>query len=65
MAEVTEPLAVGIAKAAELLSVSRRKMHDLTQPRGPIRAVRIGRDRRYPIDELRRFLRDGMPESSK
>lgn len=55
-----EPLAVNSRRAAELLDISTRKLWSLTSPRGPIKSVCIGREHRYAVDELRRFLRDGV-----
>lgn len=50
------PLAVPPRDAAKMLSVSERTLWGLTQPRGPIHAVKIGRLVRYPIESLRGYL---------
>jgi excisionase family DNA binding protein len=42
--------------AAASLSVSQRTLWSLTHPRGPIRAVRIGRAVRYATDALRDYV---------
>ena len=52
-----EPLVVDSGTAAKLLGVSPRTLWGETAPRGPIRAVRIGkRCLRYPVEELNRYL---------
>ncbi|TWU59705.1 hypothetical protein V7x_54790 [Crateriforma conspicua] len=53
-----EPLTVNSRKAAQLLDISPRKLQDLTAPRGPIKSVKIGRVHSYPVEHLRRYLRD-------
>ena len=41
-------------EAADALGISQRTLHDLTAPRGPLRAVRLGdRTLRYAIESLR------------
>ena len=42
--------------AAEALSVSPRKLWALTEPRGPIRCIRIGRAVRYDVRDLRAWI---------
>ncbi len=59
MHEPTE-LAVSKRKAAEMLSISVKTLWSMTTPRGPIRALRIGRGVRYPLDELRRWISENM-----
>jgi hypothetical protein len=55
-----KPLSVSTHQAAQLLSISPRKLFDLTAPRGPIRVVKVGRSNRYAVEELQRFLREHM-----
>lgn len=46
-----------IDEVAKVLNVSQRKVWALTQPRGPIRAVRLGkRSVRYAPDDVQRYL---------
>ena len=53
----TAPLAVNSREAARILSISERTLWSMTQPRGPIPAVRIGaRSVRYSVEALRRYL---------
>jgi excisionase family DNA binding protein len=50
------PLLLTPREAAEALAVSERTLWSLTWPRGPIRAVRIGRSVRYAPDALRAWV---------
>lgn len=43
-------------EAAERLSISERKLWDLTAPRGPIPSVRIGRSVRYYLADLTAWI---------
>lgn len=54
-----EKLAVEAKVAAEMLSLSRRRLRDYTVPNGPIRAIRLKRKLLYPVRELERFLAGG------
>lgn len=38
---VAQPLLISAKNAAQLLSISTRKLHDLTAPKGPIPVVRL------------------------
>jgi predicted DNA-binding transcriptional regulator AlpA len=42
--------------AEQVLCISERTLWSLTQPRGPIPAIRIGRSVRYQLAELRRWV---------
>jgi hypothetical protein len=42
--------------AAAFLAVSERSLWGWTAPRGPIRAVRVGRSVRYALTELQRWI---------
>lgn len=56
-----EPLALDPIQAARSLAISERTLFSLTHPRGPIRAVKVGpgmKLNRYPVEELRRYLRE-------
>ncbi|MEM7210312.1 MAG: helix-turn-helix domain-containing protein [Pseudomonadota bacterium] len=48
-------------EAAELLRVSDRTLYNLTQPRGPIRPVRLGGAIRYAIQDVREAV-EGMKD---
>ena len=50
------PLLLPPRQAAEMLSISTRKLWSLTTPRGPIKATRIGSSVRYSAAELQRFV---------
>jgi len=50
------PLAVGFAKAAELLGVSRNTLRRLAKE-GRLRTVLVGRRRLIPYDALQDLLR--------
>ncbi len=53
-----EPLALRPKDAAKALGVGQRTLWALTQPRGPIPAVKLGVCVLYPIGELRKWLAD-------
>lgn len=44
-------------EAARTLSISEKKLWSLTEPRGPIRAVRLGGRILYSPEALRAFIR--------
>ena len=46
------PLLLDAKAAAKALSISERTLWGLTEPRGPIRCIRIGRAVRYSPGEL-------------
>ena len=50
------PLALSPRDAARALSLSEKGLWNLTQPRGPIPAAKIGRLVRYDIRDLIAFL---------
>lgn len=56
-----EPICVRPREAAKLLGISQRLLWELTQPRGPIPCVKLGKSRRapvlYAVEELRRWAR--------
>ena len=52
----TARLLLTVREAAEALSISDRKLWDLTEPRGPIRCVRVGRAVRYHPPDLERWI---------
>ena len=47
-----------IPQAARALNLSERKLRELTAPRGPVPAVRLGRMIRYRVETLRAFAAD-------
>ncbi len=51
-----ERLLLTPREAAETLSVCEKSLWSLTQPRGPIRCVRLGRSVRYSLESLREFI---------
>jgi excisionase family DNA binding protein len=50
-----EKLLYDTREAARLLSISRTKVYELMAS-GELASVRIGRSRRIPAEELRRFV---------
>ncbi len=56
--QITGPqiLLLNSRDAAKALSISERTLWGLTEPRGPIRCVRIGRAVRYDPHDLRQFI---------
>jgi predicted DNA-binding transcriptional regulator AlpA len=50
------PLLLSARNAARTLAVSQRTLWGMTYPRGPIRAVRIGRAVRYALADLQRWI---------
>jgi predicted DNA-binding transcriptional regulator AlpA len=55
-AQAPPKLLLDARAAAEALSISARSLWSLTQPRGPIPSVRIGRSVRYDPRDLREFI---------
>jgi hypothetical protein len=49
-------LALRPRDAARALSISEKSLWNLTQPRGPIPAAKVGRVVLYDIRDLQRFL---------
>jgi len=49
-------LLTKVPEAAKALSISERKLWDLSEPRGPIPVVRIGRAVRYDRRDLRAWI---------
>jgi excisionase family DNA binding protein len=45
-------------EAADALRISPKSLYSLTSPRGPIRAVRIGRSVRYAASTLAKWIAD-------
>jgi excisionase family DNA binding protein len=56
------PLLLDAKQAAKALGISERTLWSLTAPRGPIRAIRIGRAVRYSVRELERFIEQSGSE---
>jgi hypothetical protein len=54
----SDSLALRPREAAKALGIGQRLLWDLTAPRGPIPAVRVGRCILYPVDGLKRWLAD-------
>jgi excisionase family DNA binding protein len=55
---LSDALALRPKEAAKRLGISPRKLWDLTQPRGPIRVVRVGSCCLYPVEALRAWLNE-------
>ena len=54
---MTDRLLLNPRDAARALSISERTLWGLTAPRGPIRAVRVGkRLQRYAVGDLERWI---------
>ncbi len=49
---VAAPIAVRPDTAAEMLAIGATKLWEVTQPRGPLRCIRIGRGVRYRVTDL-------------
>lgn len=54
--ENTRPLAMRPREAAQALSMSEKALWNLTQPRGPIPAAKVGRLVLYDVRDLLGFL---------
>lgn len=54
----TEQLLLTPREAAEALAISERTLWGLTQPRGSIPCIRLGRAVRYSTDDLRRWIEE-------
>jgi hypothetical protein len=50
------PLALSPRDAARALSMSEKGLWNVTAPRGPLRAAKIGRLVRYDVRDLQAFL---------
>lgn len=53
---VLAKLLAKVPEAAGALAISERKLWELTDPRGPIPCVRIGRSVRYDLRDLRTYI---------
>ncbi len=53
---MSDSLLLDAAAAAETLGVSKRTLHRITIPRGPLPSVCIGRSVRYSLDDIRNFI---------
>lgn len=54
---LSSAMLMRIDEVAKLLDVSERTVWALTQPRGPIRAIRVGkRSVRYAADDIQRYM---------
>jgi excisionase family DNA binding protein len=54
---VPDPLLLTPPQAAKLLAISPRTLWGLSQPRGPVPTVKIGRLVRYSREALEAFVR--------
>jgi excisionase family DNA binding protein len=50
-----DPILMNTREAARALSISERKLWDLTAPRGPIPSLKFGRSVRYRPEDLREW----------
>lgn len=53
-----EKILLSKGEAAQVLSISEKKLWNLTFPRGPIQAVRLGARVLYSPETLRAFIRE-------
>ena len=58
------PLLIDASAAADLLSIGRRKLWELTN-RGAIPSRRIGRAVRYSVADLRDWVANGCPSEPR
>ena len=58
--DATAPALADPNTAAKYLAISPRSLWSITEPRGPIRVVRIGRLVRYPLAELQRYISENL-----
>lgn len=54
MSTATQTLKV--PEVMERLQISRTTLHRITQPRGPLYAVRIGSSLRYPVEAVEAYI---------
>ena len=57
-----EKLLLTPREAAQALSVCEKRLWSLTNPRGPIRCVRLNRSVRYSPETLREFIASQQAE---
>lgn len=57
-----DPILMNTREAARALSISERKLWDLTAPRGPIPSVKLGRSVRYRPEDLRDWAAEAKTE---
>jgi hypothetical protein len=57
-AHIAAALLLTARDAAQRLAVCEKTLWNLSQPRGPIPVVRIGRAVRYAVADLELFIRD-------
>jgi predicted DNA-binding transcriptional regulator AlpA len=60
-ATAVEPLAVGAQQLGKLLGLSKRTIYRRDSSGQLPRAVRIGRAKRWLVDEIREWLKAGTP----
>lgn len=58
--DIAGPLAVTLARAAELLSIGRTTLYEHAKA-GNVRTIMICADRRVPMEEVQRLAREGLP----
>ena len=60
-----EPLLLTASQAAKVLTVCEKTLWTLTQPRGEICCVRIGKAVRYRLADLQTWIEKKVRESSE
>ena len=60
-----EPILMTAREAARALTVCEKTLWTLTQPRGKIPAVRIGKAVRYRMEDLQAWIEKKVRESSE
>jgi hypothetical protein len=57
------PLLLTARQAAAALSICEKSLYSLTQPRGPLRCIRLGKSVRYAVTDLQQFIAEAGRES--
>lgn len=52
----TSTQTLKVPEVLERLQISRTTLHRITQPRGPLYAVRIGSSLRYPVEAVEAYI---------
>lgn len=58
-------LAVRPRAAAKMLGIGTRKLWAMSQPRGPIPCVRLGKCVLYPIESLRELIAEELARGTR
>lgn len=60
-----EPVLLTAREAATVLTICEKTLWTLTQPRGDIPAVRIGKAVRYRMEDLQAWIRQKVQQSGE